>query len=63
MIKESSIAARPAVMDTLILEGRLVLVVLLDNLSAEVWMLLAERVAPKNRLVVQVIAAYRQAPS
>ena len=57
MIKESSIAARLAVMDTLILEGRLVLVVLLDNLSAEVWMLLAERVAPKNRLVVQVIAA------
>ena len=56
MPKESSVAARLAVMDTLLLEGRLVLVALLDSLSAEVGML-AERVAPEARLVVQVIAA------
>ena len=62
MIKESSLAARLAVMDTLLLEGRLVMVVFLDSLSVEVEML-AERVAPETRLVVQVIAAYRQAPS
>lgn len=62
MIKESSLAARLAVMDTLLLEGRLVMVVFLDSLSVEVEML-AERVAPEARLVVQVIAAYRQAPS
>ena len=62
MIKESSLAARLAVMDTLLLEGRLVMVVLVDSLSVEVEML-AERVAPETRLVVQMIAAYRQAPS
>lgn len=62
MIKESLLAARLAVMDTLLLEGRLVMVVFLDSLSVEVEML-AERVAPETRLVVQVIAAYRQAPS
>lgn len=62
MIKESSLAARLAVMDTLLLEGRLVMVVLVDSLSVEVEML-AERVALETRLVVQMIAAYRQAPS
>lgn len=56
MIKESSVAARWVVMDSLLLEGRLVLVALLDSLSAEVGML-ADRVAPEDFLVVQVIAA------
>ena len=62
MIKESSLAARLAVMDTLLLERRLVMVVLGDSLPVAVRML-AERVAPRDCLVVQVIAAYRQAPS
>ena len=56
MIKESSAAARPVVMDSLLLEERLVLVVLLDSLSVVVEML-AEQVAPEDFLVVQVIAA------
>jgi hypothetical protein len=49
-------------MDTLLLERRLVMVVLVDSLSVEIEMLV-ERVAPEARLVVQVIAAYWQAPS
>ena len=55
--KELSAVARLAVMNAPFLGNWVALAALLDNLSAEIEVALAERAARKDCLVVQVIAA------